>query len=420
MAIPPSTKLLGILAIYVMKFAIEGGERVKIDFPIDKEMMNNETIEEVAYVLKKGYYSMFDNDKVRQFEEKFSEFNESKYGIAVSNCTSALTATMKAMGITYGDEVILPAYTYAATLMAVEATGAKPVFADIDFSVTINPREVEKKITKKTKAIIAVHMFGNPAKMDELKKFKIPIIEDCAHATGAKYNGIKVGRELGCHSFGETKILRIGEGGMITTNNEEIARKAKIIRHEGEVFKEYNQSTTEVEANINDVLYGITYEQGFNYRMMPIQAAIGIKKLEKINDFIKKMNSNARYLLKNLNMMEIVFQKDNDEGRVYNNLPCLVQSQKFNRDALFIALASQGIPVGVYFPNNFSKECLRSQEFCDSHIIFPTYPSMEKEHLDLVIEEVKKVIEELREKKINIKEFMNKKVQYYSAIHVTI
>ncbi len=403
-----------------MKLAIEGGKKVNLEFPLDKEIMNNETIEEVAYVLKKGYYSMFDNNKIREFEEKFSEFNESNYGVAMSNCTSALTAAMKSLGIGYGDEVILPSYTYAATLMALEATGAKPVFCDVDFSVTINPKEIENKINKKTKAIIAVHMFGNPSDLDSLKKFNLPIIEDCAHATGAKYKGNLVGKELGCHSFGENKVLRIGEGGMVTTKDEDLARRLRIIRHEGEIFKAHNKSTTEVEATVNDLLNGISYEQGFNYRMMPMQAAIGIKKLENLNNFIKKMNDNAKYLIKNLNIMELPFQKDNDAERVYNNVPCLVQSQDFKRDVLFTALAAQGIPVGVYFPNNFSKDCLRSQEFCDNHIILPTYPSMGKEHLDVVINTVKAVVEELRKKKVDIRAYMDKPVQYYSAIHVII
>ncbi len=403
-----------------MKLAIEGGKKVNLEFPLDKEMMNNETIEEVAYILKKGYYSMFDNNKVREFEEKFSEFNGSNYSVAMSNCTSALAAAMKSLGIGYGDEVILPSYTYAATLMALEATGAKPVFCDIDFSVTLNSKDVEKRITKKTKAIIAVHMFGNPSDLDNLKKFNIPVIEDCAHATGARYKGSLVGKDLGCHSFGENKILRIGEGGMVTTRDEDLARKLRIIRHEGEIFKAYNKSTTEVEPTINDLLNGISYEQGFNYRMTPMQAAIGIKKLGHINDFIKKMNYNAKYLIKNLNIMELPFQKDNDTERVYNNVPCLVQSQDFKRDVLFTTLAAQGIPVGVYFPNNFSKDCLRSQEFCDNHIILPTYPNLEKEHLDLVINTVKAVVEELRKKKVDIKPYIDKPVQYYSAIHVTI
>lgn len=403
-----------------MKLAVEGGKKLDFEFPLDKTMLSEETIQEVAKTLRKGYFTMFDNDLISLFEAKFADFNESKYAVAVSNGTSALTSALRSLDVGYGDEVILPSYSYAAVLMAVEETGAKPVFADIDFSVTLNPKDVGKKINKKTKAIIPVHMFGNPSDLDELKKFNIPLVEDCAHASGVRYKGKRLGKDLGCHSFGETKILRIGEGGMVTTDNEDVARKLKIIRHEGEIYKDHNMSTTEVIPSVNDLLDGISYEQGFNYRMMPLQASIGVKRLEVIENFIKKMNSNALYLIKNLNVNELVFQKDNDGGRVYNNVPCLVQSQDFSRNSLFISLAAQGIPVGVYFPHNFAKDCGRSQEFCDNHLVLPSYPNMDKEHLDVVIDEVKKVIEELKKKDIDIKSFMEKKVKHYSAIHVTI
>src|SRR3989344_5152479 len=214
-----------------MKLAIDNGTKtIREDyFPYDNNNCDDNLIKEVNEVLESGSFSMFDNPKVKEFESEFGRYVNAKNTIAVTNCTSALFASLKALNVNKDDEVILPSYTYVATLMAVLATGAKPVFIDIDDTVNMNVNQLKDKITKKTKAIVPVHMFGNPCDMDKITKLNIPIVEDCAHATGAKYKNKNVGSfGIGCYSFGEAKVLRIGEGGAITTNNEEIAREVRI------------------------------------------------------------------------------------------------------------------------------------------------------------------------------------------------
>jgi len=212
---------------------------------------------------------------INKFENTFSAYSDCKYGIAVSNGTAALHLALVTLGIREGDEVIIPDLTFAATINAVIYTNATPVIVDVEESSwCIDPKEIEKAITPKTKAIIPVHLYGQSCDMDAImkiaKKNNLKIIEDCAEAHGAMCNEQKVGSfgDIGCFSFYGNKVITTGEGGMCTTNNHDLDEKMRVLRDHG---------MSKTKRYWHDVV-------GYNYRMTNIQAAIGLAQLERIED----------------------------------------------------------------------------------------------------------------------------------------
>lgn len=215
---------------------------------------------------------------VTEFENKFSEYCGMKYGIATSNGTTALHLALVALGIGKGDEVIVPDITFAATINAVLYTGATPIIVDIEEnSWCIDPDEIEKAVTEKTKAIIPVHIYGQPCDMGRImkiaKKYNLYVVEDCAEAHGAMYAGKKVGSfgDIGCFSFFGNKVITTGEGGMCITNNQELEKTMRIYRDHG---------MSKQRKYYHEVV-------GFNYRMTNLQAAIGVAQLENIEEILK-------------------------------------------------------------------------------------------------------------------------------------
>ncbi|QUC64517.1 DegT/DnrJ/EryC1/StrS family aminotransferase [Nitrosopumilus sp. K4] len=256
---------------------------IKVSIPITDE----QEINAVADVLRSGRYA--DGPKAKEFEDEFAKFIGAKYAIATSSGTSSLHLSLIALGIKPGDEVIVPPLTFFATVEAVLHQGATPVFADLDpDTYCIDPIDVEKKISEKTRAVIPVHFFGMAAEMDHIcdigKSKNIKIIEDCAQAHGTEYKGKKVGTfgDANCWSFYATKNMTTGEGGMVTTNNEDVANKIRAIRNHG-------------MTNRNDHVY-----LGYNYRMSEIHAAIGIVQLKKLDMLNKKRICNSNKLRKGL------------------------------------------------------------------------------------------------------------------------
>ncbi len=243
--------------------------------PISRPCIGEREISNVIEVLRSGMLAQ--GSFVERFERSFSSYIGSKYAIAVSNGTAALHVALIAMGVGPGDEVIVPSYSFFATASAVILSGARPVFADVDPRTgAIDPEEVRKKISERTKVIIPVHIHGHPADLDAIRDAlgsrEILILEDCAQAHGALYKGRKVGGigEAGAFSFYPTKNMTTGEGGIITTDDEEVYFRARTIRDQGQVSK---------------------YEHhfiGFNYRMTEINAAIGLAQLERLDDFNRR------------------------------------------------------------------------------------------------------------------------------------
>ena len=256
---------------------------------LGKEELNN-VIEAVksSWISSKGRF-------ISEFEERFAQYCGVKYGVAVSSGTTALHLALRVLGIKEGDEVIVPDLTFVATANAVRYCNAKPVFVDSDPRYwCIDPEKIEGVITKKTKAIIPVHLYGHPCDMDSILKIakthNLYVVEDCAEAHGAEYKGKRVGSfgDINCFSFYGNKMITTGEGGMCITNSKELADKMRILKNHGMNPK---------KRYWYDVI-------GFNYRMTNLQAAIGLAQLEKLDKFIAKKRRIAKWYSQELKDLE--------------------------------------------------------------------------------------------------------------------
>lgn len=238
--------------------------------------------------------------KVREFENIFAERHKVKHAMAVTSATTALHLAVVALGIKEGDEVIVPAFTWVSTANIVLYQGAKVVFVDVDpKTFNIDPDDLKKRITKRTKAIIPVHLFGLCADMEAIRKVAgdIPLIEDGACAAGSGYKGIPAGGlgEIGCFSFHPRKSVTTGEGGMITTNDDRLADVIKSLRNHG-------ASISEEERHHGPRPYILPEFNlmGFNYRMTDLQGAVGVVQLKKLDQFINERNMWANFYKENL------------------------------------------------------------------------------------------------------------------------
>jgi UDP-4-amino-4,6-dideoxy-N-acetyl-beta-L-altrosamine transaminase len=257
--------------------------------PYGRQFLDEKDINEVVNVLKSGFLTT--GPKVKEFEEKFSSEVGAKYAVAVSSGTAGLHLAALAAGIRKGDEVITTPLTFAASANCALYCGAKPVFADITEQGIINPAEIEKRISSKTKAVIPVHYSGMPCSMKEIKKIaeekKLIVIEDACHALGASYECSRIGdckySDMAVFSFHPVKHITTGEGGMITTNSKEIYEKLVLLRSHG-ITKDNAKFESQDEGGWHQEMR----ELGFNYRITDIQCALGISQLEKLGSFVEK------------------------------------------------------------------------------------------------------------------------------------
>ena len=353
---------------------------------IAKPIIEQEEIDNVVEVLKSGMIAQ--GPKVSEFEEKFAQWIGTKYGISTSSGTTALHTALLACGIGEGDEVITVGFTFAATSNSVLYTGARPVFVDIDEDTfTMDPSKIEDAITDKTKTILVVQLYGQSADMDPIldiaHKHNLLVIEDAAQAHGAEYKGRKVGTlgDVACFSFYPTKNMTTGEGGMITTDNEEIANMARIYRAHGSSVKYHH-----------DYL-------GYNFRSTDIAAAIGLAQLKKIDSFNDKRNENASYLTDGLKDVKGVVPPVVKEGNkhVFHQYTIKVDG---DRDKWLDFLNEKGIGCGVYYPIplynqklykdlGYNQSCPVTDKIVDEVISLPVHPSLTKDELDTIISVVK-------------------------------
>jgi dTDP-4-amino-4,6-dideoxygalactose transaminase len=244
-------------------------------------------IDEVVASMKSGWIGT--GPKVHLFEDMFGKYKDSKHAIALNSCTAALHLSMLAIGLRPGDEVIVPTMTFAATANAVIHSGGIPVFADCERdTMNIDPKDIERKITPKTKAIIPVHFAGRPCNMDAImniaERHNLKVVEDCAHAIETEYHGGKAGTfgDIGCFSFYVTKNIVTGEGGMAITNNADYAEAMKVMGLHGmtkDAWKRFSDSGYKH--------YQVIYD-GYKYNMMDIQAAMGIHQLPRIDKYWRR------------------------------------------------------------------------------------------------------------------------------------
>ena len=309
----------------------------EIKVPVAKPIIGDEEIENVVEVLKSGMIAQ--GPKVAEFEQKFADWIGTKYAIAVNSGTAALHVALLSCGIGKGDEVITTPFTFIASGNAIVYTGAKPVFADIDLKTyTLNPDTIESLITENTKAILPVHLYGQSANMDRIneiaEKHGLIVIEDAAQAHGATCNGKNVGNmgDMACFSFYPTKNMTTSEGGIITTNDEDLAESAKIFRAHGASVRYHHDAI------------------GYNFRMTDISAAIGLAQLEKIDGFNDKRIENADYLNEGLKDVEGVITPycAYDSKHVYHQYT--IRVEKGERDDWVDIINGCGVGTGIHYP----------------------------------------------------------------------
>ena len=359
---------------------------------IAKPIIGDEEIEAVTEVLKSGMLAQ--GPKVEEFQKAFAEYTESKYAVATSSGTTALHAALKAVDVQKGDEVITTPFTFAATSNSVLYSDATPVYCDIDpVTFNLDPSKIEEKITDKTKAILPVHLYGQPADMCPImeiaEEHDLKVIEDAAQAHGSTYKGKKIGSigDMGCFSFYPTKNMTTGEGGMVTTNDEELDEKAGMIRAHGE-SKRYEQSLL-----------------GYNYRMTDIAASIGLVQLDNIDKFNRIRNENAAYLNDALSNVEGITTPEvaADRTHVFHQYTIRVSDK---RDEFREYLTQNGIGTGVHYPIVLYKQpyyqklgitgnCPEAECAAKQVISLPVHPSLTHDELDTVACCVKKAAKEV-------------------------
>jgi len=321
--------------------------------PVFEPVIGKEEINAVVDALKKGEISGSYGKYIPEFEQKFAEYCSSRYGVAVTNGTSALHLAVAAAGINKGDEVLISSSTNIATALAVVYNGAVPVPVDSEpLTWNMNVDLTESLITSKTKAIIPVHLYGHPVDMDKLmriaKKYSLIVIEDCAESHGATYRGKKTGSfgEMGCFSFYANKILTTGEGGMVVTNNKTLAEKLCLLR---------NLAFTKPRFWHKQI--------GFNFRMTGFQAAMGLAQLGKIEKIINKKRKIARTYNKYLkNTRGIQTPHEAIWARNVYWMYAITINREFgtNRDTLMEKLYKDGIETRTFFCPMNQQPCLQT------------------------------------------------------------
>jgi dTDP-4-amino-4,6-dideoxygalactose transaminase len=353
--------------------------------PICRMYVDDEMKKVVQEVLESGQYVR--GEKARLFEEEFANFCNAKYGISVNSGTAAIFLALKALDIAKGDEVIIPSFTFIATANPIIFLGAIPVFADIDpETFTMKPEEVERLITPKTKAIMPVHLYGHPAEMKPImeiaKENDLKVIEDACQAHGATCFGHKVGTigDIACFSFYPSKNMTVaGEGGMITTNDPELAKKMAMMTDHGR-----SEGYTFVSL-------------GFNFRLSEIHAAIGRVQLKHLPDWIEKRRENAALYGKLLgDMNEITVPREMSWA---NHAYYLYVIKSERRDELSNHLNNKGIGTAIHYSLPVHKQpyildtlppvTLKNTEECADQVLsLPMDPQIKAEEIEQVVEEI--------------------------------
>jgi perosamine synthetase len=310
--------------------------------PVNEPLFISNEKKYLAKCIDSGWISS-EGSFVKEFEEKFSSYIGKKYGVAVSSGTAALEVAIGALGIKPGDEVIIPTFTIISCATAALAYGGTPVFVDSEPETwNINVKKIEEKITKKTKAIMVVHIYGHPCDMDPIikiaKRHNLKIIEDAAEVHGAEYKGKKCGSfgDISCFSFYANKIISCGEGGMVLTDNKKHKDRAEMLRNLG--FEKKKRFYHKILAR--------------NYRMTNLQAAVGVAQLQNIEKLIKIKRENAKKYtekLKNVKGLQLPTEKEWAKNVYWMYGIVLNESTGFNAENFAMKLIKEGIVTRPFF-----------------------------------------------------------------------
>ena len=367
-----------------------------------------EELKEMLETLRSGWWGT--GPKVHQFEEGFKVYTHAKEAVAVNSATAAMHLGLDILGIGPGDEVITTPLTFVSTANVILHVGAKVVFADVDKTTgNIDPAQIAKKITKKTKAIIPVHLHGRPCRMDEIttlaNKYKLYVLEDAAHATESWYKGKKIGSisDLTAFSFYVTKNVATGEGGMLTTNNKGWADEARVRRLHGiskDAWKRYSASGFEP--------YEAVYP-GYKYNMMDLQASLGIHQLKRAEANLKIRNRYWQKLSAAFSKLDSVIPPAPDEldiihARHLYAINLEIDKLKISRNQFIDELKKENIGAGIHFTAlhlhkyyretfGFKKGDFPNAEWIGERTVsLPFYPHMTEKDVNDVIEAVTKIV----------------------------
>nr|WP_315100987.1 UDP-4-amino-4,6-dideoxy-N-acetyl-beta-L-altrosamine transaminase [uncultured Catonella sp.] len=395
------------------KLAIKGGIPVRAGkLFYGRQWIDSKDIEAVSSVLRSDFITC--GPKVDEFEELLTEYTGAKYAVAVSSGTAALHCACVAAGIGQGDEVITTPLTFAASANCVLYCGGTPVFADVDTDTyNIDPRSIEEKITDKTKAIIAVDFTGQVVNQKEIRKicdkYNLLFIEDAAHSIGSKFEEMQVGSfaDMTCFSFHPVKTITGGEGGAITTNDEELYKRL-VLAHAHGIVRDRNMLPDEDDIG---AWYYDEVSLGYNYRMTDFQAALLSSQLEKLDFFVSRRKEIVnRYNMEFENIPEIIIQKEIPEADTCRHLYIIrLNKEKLNctRKEFFDAMSMENIQcqvhyIPVYWFSYYKKLgyekglCKNAEEIYKGIMSIPLYPKMTDQDVEDVIHAVKKVVNNYR------------------------
>lgn len=393
------------------KLAIFGGNPVRKEYlHFHRPLISEDEENEIIDTLRSGWLTT--SKKTRLFEEMFAEYCNAKFAIGVTSCTAGLHLSLVALDIGGDDEVITTPMTFIATANAIVQVGAKPVFVDVHpQTLNIDVSKIEEKITDKTKAIMPVHYIGLPCEMDEImriaKKYNLFVIEDAAHAVETVYKNKKIGSigDLTNFSFYATKNLTTGEGGMITTQNEEWAEKLMLLRLHG-----MNRDAWQRYSSKGHLHYDQIY-LGYKYNMFDLQAALGIHQLKKIETFLtrrQKIVEQYNAAFNDIEEIEPVFKYPESGSKNANHLYVIkIKTEMLNatRDDVAMAIQEENIGIGIHFKPvhlhtyyqnllGIKKGTFPVAEYAGDRVItLPVYPAMTDKDVNDVIYAVNKVIE---------------------------
>ena len=354
--------------------------------PINKPILGEEERAAVADVLASGKLtdaSYEGGTYVKAFESKVRGLVGTKHVVAVNSGTAALHTVLLAIGVKPGDEVVIPSFTFVATANVVLACGAKPVFVDIQDDYNIDPAEFRRAVSKKTKAVIPVHLYGYPADMDEVREIAearhIAVVEDAAESMGATYKGTQTGRlsSAGCFSMYATKVVTSGEGGAISTDDDELADKLRLVRNHGMVHG-YD-----------------TRHLGFNYRLPELNAAIASAQMDKLGGFLQARERNSKYLIERVASADGASFTQDAADRTHAYYLFTLSVRK-NRDRILKSLNDSGVGAAVYFKLpvhktplydrlGYGRKSLKKTESASSHVLsLPVHPAVTEPQLETV------------------------------------
>jgi perosamine synthetase len=375
---------------------------IKWKIPLYKVFTDENDIKQISNVLKRGMDWAI-GPEIEKFESSLAQYIGRKYCVVFNSGTSAGHATLIALGINAKSEVIVPSFTFISTANWPLMVQARPKFADIEMQTFgMDPKDLETKISKKTKAIIPIHYGGLPCKIDEIKeisnKNKLYLIEDAAESFGASLNGRKIGSfgTVSIFSFAGNKILTTGEGGALCTDSKELYEKIKLIRSHG---RELNSGYF---SSMQDHDY---FSLGYNWRMSSITAALGLSQLDKIEKIIDMRRNNAKYYqLKLKKIKEITLQEELPGFKhVYQFYPILLRNSTV-RTKLMNFLASKGIMTRIFFKPvhktvfyskiGYSSSSLPNTEKISKQILaLPMFPTLQKEEIDYIADTITEFFE---------------------------